>query len=198
MRILFAALVLLVTASLAHGQETKTSACELQQLAINAALGDATAQHDLGVEFFLGQRVPQDYSKAATMWRLASDAGIVKATHNLGYLTYYGKGVRQDYAEGVRLWRIAAEKGFAEAQIHIGQAYYDGTYLKRDMVEAYAWATAGRHSIQAKPEQNSPQVAKKILGMAEGLLNITRKRLTNAQMSEAEKKAAEYIAKFRP
>lgn len=63
----------------------------MQELAINAALGDVKAQYNLGVIFFR----KEDYSKAAVMWRLSSNAGHI-SSFNLGYLTYYGKDVKSD------------------------------------------------------------------------------------------------------
>src|ERR1051325_2785085 len=108
MKLLISAFILMSVYSCHYGQKPTESKCKLQELAIHAALGDADAQYDLGVEFHRGVDIAQDYSKAAVMWRLASNGGVIPAFNNLGYLTYYGKGVKQDYAEGVRLWRVAA------------------------------------------------------------------------------------------
>jgi TPR repeat protein len=184
---------ILIIASPVYGQNLEKSACELQQLAIDAALGNSVAQYNLGVEFYSGKSIPQDYSKAATMWRLSGDAGNIKAFNNLGYLTYYGKGVKQDYADGVRLWRLAAEKGFAESQAHIGYAYYSGKFLKQDFAEAYAWALTSKHFVQ---QLSDKVLAEGIAKMTEHLLAKSRKNINNAQVVEAEKKAATYIARF--
>ena len=178
-----------------NAQVPNESKCQLQELAINAALGDAEAQYDLGVEFHRGVNLTQDYNRAAAMWRLAGNGGIVAAFNNLGHLTYYGRGVKQDYAEGVRLWRIAAEKGLAESQVHLGTAYMDGRYLKRDYVEAYAWAKAGQHFA---PQNADAELAKGIIEMAEKRLADARANLSATQVAEAEKRAAEYIAKYGP
>jgi len=185
--------ILLLISSSVYGQTADKSQCELQQLAIDAALGNSVAQYNLGVEFYRGKIVSQDYGKAATMWRLAGNAGNIEAFNNLGYLTYYGKGVKQDYAEGIKLWRIAAEKGFAESQAHIGNAYYDGRFLKQDFVEAYAWAWTSKHFAQ---QLNDEILAADIKKMAEELLLKSKKNLSNAQIVEAEKRAANYIAKY--
>src|SRR5688572_29468011 len=114
----------------APASRKSSSNCEVQELAIEAALGDKTAQYNLAVAFFTGERVPRDYSKSAVLWRLAVKDGNLGAHNNLGYLMYYGQGTKQDYAEGVRLWRVAAERGMPESQIHLGFAYYDERFLK--------------------------------------------------------------------
>lgn len=186
-------LCILVISASVYGQNTEKPKCELQQLAVDAALGDSVAQHDLGVEFFRGINVPQDYSKAAAMWRLSGNAGNSQALNNLGYLTYYGKGIKQDHAEGVRLWRLAAEKGFAESQAHIGYAYLNGKFLKQDFTEAYAWALTSKHFVR---QLSDKVLAEDIAKMTDDLLSRARKNISDAQAVEAEKKAAAYIAKF--
>ena len=193
MRILAGVIILVLTATLPYKQSTTDSKCFLQDLAIDAALGDPVAQHNLGVEFHRGVNVERDYSKAATMWRLSSSAGVIESYNNLGHLTYNGKGVKQDFAEGLRLWRIAAEKGFAESQVHIGYAYSDGKHLKQDHIEAYAWAKVGKHCA---PQMGGAHVGKAVLGMAEKLLEDAGRRLTEGQMREAERKGSEYIARY--
>src|SRR6185295_9172862 len=127
MRIL-AGFVLLFLAGIPVCGQAKKEECRLQEMAIDAALGNSDAQYDLGVEFHRGVDLPQDFAKAAMMWRMASNAGVIEAHNNLGYLTYYGKGAKQDYAEGLRLWRLAAGRGFAESQVHIADAYSDGKF----------------------------------------------------------------------
>jgi TPR repeat protein len=191
---LVAAVVLVSSCAYLRAQQpTMPAKCEMQELATNAALGDPLAQHHLGVEFHRGVSVPQDLGKAAAMWRLSSGGGVVESFNNLGYLTYYGKGVRQDFGEGLRLWRIAAEKGFAESQVHLGYAYTDGRHLRRDYVEAHAWASVGKQSAQRIADA---EMRKSVVEMADKLLAGVTWRLSEAQMREAEKKAAEYVAKF--
>jgi TPR repeat protein len=186
-------LFILIISSSVYGQKSDKPTCELQQLAIDAALGDSVAQHDLGVEFYSGKNIPQDYNKAATMWRLSGNQGNAQALNNLGYLTYYGKGIKQDYAEGVRLWRLAAEKGFAESQAHIGCAYLKGNFLNQDFIEAYAWALTSKHFVR---QLNDKILAEDIAKMTDDLLFKARKNISDVQTVEAEKKAAAYIAKF--
>ena len=195
MRIPALVIFLLLTTGLMSAQTRNAPRCELQQLAINAALGDAGAQYDLGVEFFRGVDVPQDFAKSAALWRMASKAGVLSSFNNLGYLTYYGKGVKEDHAEGLRLWRVAAEKGFAESQVHIAEAYSDGRFLKQDFVEAYAWAKAGKHFAARITDA---ELAESIGKMAQTTMTDARRKLSATQFDVAEKKAAEYIARYKP
>ena len=75
-RILISLLTVLITSTIAHAQESRKTSCPIEELAIEAALGETTAQYNLAVEFFRGERVPRDYAKAAKLWRSASDAGL--------------------------------------------------------------------------------------------------------------------------
>ena len=180
----------------AHAQEAASPKCSLQQLAIDAALGDIDAQFNLGVAFYRGEDVSRDYGKAAKMWRIALDAGRVVAANNLGYLKYYGlPGVEQDYSEGIRLWRFAAVRGIAESQVHMGEVYSDGKFLKPDFIEAYAWAKAGKHYAAKMTEQ---ELGAKIENSADEVLAGIRQKLTVKQLAIAEKKATEYIGRYAP
>jgi TPR repeat protein len=190
MRILAGILILVSTLFPSSRQVSEKADCKLQELAIDAALGDPEAQYNLGVEFHRGDAIAQDFSKAAKMWKLASDAGIIEAYNNLGFLTYNGKGVKQDYAEGARLWRVAAERGFVESQVHLGFAYADKKF-KEDYVEAYAWAkTAMHYAAQTNDEE--------MLRRAKNLASQSAKKLSDIQARQAEKKSSIYIRRFGP
>ena len=199
MRLVSCSLTLLLFAAFAFGQ-TKSGECDLQQLAIDAALGEVEAQYNLGVEFFRGRCVPKDYAKAANLWRKASDAGHTGASNNLGFLKYNGRpGVERDYAEGIRLWRFAAERGFAESQVHLAEAYLDGNLFPSDLIEAYAWAKAGKHnSVRSSEGFEKQDLAETVAKMADDVLVDVGRKLTVDERAKAEKKAAEYIRKFGP
>ncbi|HZH32342.1 MAG TPA: tetratricopeptide repeat protein [Pyrinomonadaceae bacterium] len=189
-------LILLSFCTSLYAQKADAPACSIQELAIAAALGDAEAQHDLGVAFHQGEDLPQDLAKAATMWRMAADKGVIMAFNNLGHLSYYGRGIKRDHAEGVRLWRHAAEKGLAESQVHLSIAYSDGRYLPRDYVEAYAWAKTGRLSAE---QIRGDDMRREVILMADRQVAASRRNITvPSQLAEAERKAARYIEKYVP
>ena len=203
MHILLNSLILFLIVTTAYAQQnsattTSSPKCELQELAILAALGDTAAEYNLAVEFFSGRDLPRDYAKAAILWKKASDGGHIGAHNNLGYLKYYGRGIAQDYAKGIRLWRFAAERGWAESQVHLGQAYSDGRFLESDYIEAYAWAKAGKHYAPRMADTLDRQIAEAVANDADKVLEDMRKRLSAEAMKEAEAKAADYIRRFGP
>jgi TPR repeat protein len=167
--------------------------CEIQALAIEAALGGADAQYNLAVEFHKGDKVPQDFAKSAALWKMAAKGGVVSAYNNLGHLTYYGRGIKQDYAEGIRLWRVAATQGHPESLVHLAYAYSHGKFLKIDYVEAYAWAAAGK---QAAIRDTDPEMSKAISEMADDILAKIEPNLTSATLPLAKRRATLYISRY--
>lgn len=194
MKPLLISLTLLLTLASADAQTlTAPPSCEIQALAIEAALGDADAQYNLAVAFHQGEKVPQDLAKAAALWKLAAKAGVISAYNNLGHLTYYGRGIKQNYAEGVRLWRVAATQGDSESLVHLAYAYSHGKYLKIDYVEAYAWAAAGK---QAAIRDTDSEMSKAISEMADDILAKIEPNLTSSTLPLAKRRSTLYISRY--
>ncbi len=91
-----------------------------------AASGDAAAQCGLGMMYYGGQGVRQDYAQAVFWFRKAADQRNDEAQHNLGVLYRDGQGVPQDYAQAALWFRKAAEQGNANAQYLLGLQYGGG------------------------------------------------------------------------
>ena len=58
--------------------------------------GDANAEQNLAMMFYLGRGVPQDDNEAARRYRHAADQGYANAQYNLGRMFFRGRGVPQD------------------------------------------------------------------------------------------------------
>lgn len=92
-----------------------------QSLAINrleqlAESGDAEAQNNLGIQYDIGQGVPQNHEKAAQWFRKAADQGHADAQCNLGLLYSDGKGVPLDNTEAWKWLHLAYSGGTLEAK----------------------------------------------------------------------------------
>ena len=94
------------------------------------------AQFDLAVMYTNGTGVPQDYTEAVRLYRLAAAQGHAGAQCNLAVMYDNGTGVPQDYTEAVRLYRLAASQGEAGAQCNLAMMYENGTGLPQDHAEA--------------------------------------------------------------
>jgi TPR repeat protein len=88
-------------------RDFKTALKEFRRLALK---GLAKAQYNLGVMYFRGQGVPQDYAKAVEWYRKAADQGHADSQYNLGLMYYKGQGVPQDYVQAHMWFNLAASR----------------------------------------------------------------------------------------
>ena len=77
-------------------------------LASAAKLGHAAAAYDLALLYIEGQQFPQDYARAAELFRTAAQAGNPEAQYALATLYKEGRGVAKDEREAARLLGAAA------------------------------------------------------------------------------------------
>jgi len=75
-----------------------------------AERGNALAQFNLGLHYYDGRGVAQDYTEAVKWFRKAADQGYVEAMHNLGLMYAKGQGVPQDYVEAHKWSDLAASR----------------------------------------------------------------------------------------
>ena len=81
----------------------------------SAEQGYADAQFNLGLAYYRGEGVSQDYTQAVSWYRKAAEQGVAAAQYNLGVCYYKGEGVSQDYTQAVSWWCKAAEQGHSLA-----------------------------------------------------------------------------------
>lgn len=150
-----------------------------------AVLGNASAQHNLGIMYNKGQGVPQDYAEAVKWYRKAAEQGVAKAQYNLGIMYDKGQGVPRDYAEAVKWYRRAAEQGVAVAQYGLGVMYYKGHGIPLDYVQAHKWLNLAAATFTDKTEREK----------AASNLDLMAGKMPPAQVAEAQKLAREWKQK---
>jgi uncharacterized protein len=101
--------------------------------------GDAKAQYNLGLMYYNGQGVVQDYKEAVKWYRQSAEQEYVDAQYNLGWMYDEGKGVIQDYKEAVKWYRRSAEQGDGFAQYNLALNYENGKGVLQDYKEAVKW-----------------------------------------------------------
>ncbi len=126
-----------------------------------------------------------DYATALREWRPLAEQGNAKAQYNLGIIYLNGEGVPQDYAKAVGWWRKAAEQGHAGAQFNLGFMYYNGRGVPQDYAHAHMWLNLVAST--SPPGKDRDQAVKN--------RDIVAKKMTPAQMSEAERLAREWKPK---
>ena len=106
-----------------------------------AEQGDAETQLNLGVMYYNGNGVSQDYKQAFKWSAKAAEQGLATAQYNLGVMYYHGNGVSQDYKQAFKWFTKAAEQGYDSAQYNLGVMYYGGHEVPRDIEQAVKWYT---------------------------------------------------------
>ncbi len=97
------------------------------------------AKYNLGLRYYKGEDVKQDFDKAVLYFHEAAEQGHAEAQNALGECYYGGEGVKKSNIEAAKWFRKAAEQGLPKAQTYLGQCYYDGDGVKEDKEEAVKW-----------------------------------------------------------
>lgn len=74
------------------------------------------ATNILAAKYFHGDGVPQDYQRAATLFRQTAEHGNEIAQFNLGYMYQNGLGLPVDYGKACVFYQAAAAQGYRPAQ----------------------------------------------------------------------------------
>ena len=164
-------------------QEQKTTPeQQFKTVQQKAEQGDATAQFNLGVMYTNGYGVWQDYAQAAAWFLKAAEHGDAMAQIALGYAYAKGQGVPQDDVQAVAWYRKAAEQGYADAQHNLGVMYADGVGVPQDDIEALKWTNLA--AVRASGD------TQKVFA------DRLAKKMTPAQIAEAQKRAQEWTLAF--
>lgn len=126
-----------------------------------AEQGLDVAQYNLGILYYSGNGVRQDYYKAYRWIRAAADQGHVAAMFNTGVLYFNGQGVNprwmsfwplnlinmsSNMQEAARWYERAANLGHGGASYNLATMYRDGFGVEQDPVLAWKWAWASREN----------------------------------------------------
>ena len=111
----------------------------VQLLRSLAEQGDVGAQYNLGVQYSIGEGIPQDDQEAGKWQRKAAEQGYFLAQASLGSRYTKGLGVLQDYQEARKWLRKAANQGYGVAQYNLGVMYAAGLGAPPDFITAHMW-----------------------------------------------------------
>ena len=145
--------------------------------------GDARAQSLLGLIYYRGHGVQQDYKEAVKWFRRAADQRDAVAQFYLGVMYYDGEGVPRDTAEAAKWYRLAADQGNPEAQYNLGVFYASGEAWDADYVSAYMWfSLAAAHFAASDKDRNAAVTGR----------DVVARQMTHDQIAEAQKRASEW------
>ena len=115
---------------------------------------DAETLYNIGLRYYNGDGVGQDYAKAVDCFRQAAEQGYATAQNNLGYCYKNGLGVTKDYTQAVSWYRKAAEQGNAAAQNNLGYCYDNGQGVTQDYAQAADWYRKAAEQGYATAQNN--------------------------------------------
>ena len=95
-----------------------------------AEQGHVDGQRNLGVLYYLGQGVPQDYKEAKKWWELAAEQEDGFSQYSLGLM---------HFKEAKKWWELAAEQGDVDAQYNLGLMHLGELGGMHDKEEAEKW-----------------------------------------------------------
>ena len=81
---------------------------ELSELHAEAEAGDAEAQFNLGLMYYNGEGVTQDYKQAVYWYSKSAEQGDADGQLMLGAMYRDGRGVTQDYVQAHKWFNIAS------------------------------------------------------------------------------------------
>ncbi len=112
--------LLTLTTSSAYAQNKKAKKQKTTQTADTlsvdylkkrAEAGDANAQNSLGVCYYWGKQVEQNYETALKWWSVAAKANHVEAIANMGLCYQLGHGTKRDSVMAVKLYKSSIQRG---------------------------------------------------------------------------------------
>jgi TPR repeat protein len=119
-----------------------------------AEWGKTTSQYELGLMYYNGQGVEQNYKEAFKWFRVSAQKGLPDAQYYLGLMYYESKAVTRNYSNAFYLFLTAAKQGKTEAQFILGAMYISGQGVPRSYIKAYAWTSIAYKNGYDQAEQN--------------------------------------------
>ena len=175
--------MLLLSAAVMIFMVRLTIASDLDSIKVAAEQGDAEAQVSLGSMYDTGEGIAQNHTEAVRWFRMAAEQGLANAQFKLGIMYSDGRGVPKNDAEAVRWIRKAAEQGDVIAQVKLGYTYQTAEGIPKDYVQAYVWM-----SIAAAQGHE----------WAKSNLNTIAKKMTTADIAQAQELSLEYWEAYGP
>ena len=98
----------------------------------------AAALYDLGLKYYFGDSITQNYSQAAEYFIQSAQQEYADAQNSLAEMYLYGQGVAQDIEQAFAWLQKAAEQGLADAQYNLGVMYENGLGIAQNYGQAIA------------------------------------------------------------
>ncbi len=91
-----------------------------------AKLGHTESQYNLGLCYFDGCGIGQDYETSFDWFMKAAEQGHIGGQHRVGMCYLEGDGVGRDFVQAVMWFEKASEQGSPISQYNLGLCYENG------------------------------------------------------------------------
>lgn len=116
--------------------------------------GNSEAQYVLGLMYFEGELLDQNYAKAFNLHRLVAEKGSMYAQYSIGIMLENGWGCAQDPYRAFYWHMRAARQGYCTAQYRVGCHFYYGISIEKDREQAKEWFERSAQQEFAESENN--------------------------------------------
>lgn len=118
----------------------------------SADRGYPMAYNSVGLQYYWGRGVSQDYGEALSWYKKGADLEDLEAQYNIGVLFRDGQGVKQDYSEAAKWFEKAADQGDKRAQYNLGQIYMEGAL--KNLPKSIEWFRKAAEQGVAEAQYN--------------------------------------------
>ena len=112
--------------------------------------GASSGCYNLGLLYYNGTEVEQEYFKAAEAFAKACDDGHEKACYNLAYMYQNGYGVRLDSKKALDLYEKTCSSGLGASCYNISNMYEVADGVEKDLFKAVEYLTKACNLDHAK------------------------------------------------
>jgi hypothetical protein len=129
--------------------------------------GNIPAQCTVGLMYYQGKGVAQDFAAAALWLEKAALQGNAGAQYNRGFLYETGKGVERDAVKAAEWYKKAAAQGHARAQNRLSELHKTGDGVTQEVSRAAA-RNNGKEGVPMPEEKQSLENVSKPFSKWEG------------------------------
>lgn len=112
---------------------------------LSANLGNKNGQYNLGISYYSGTGLSQNFDKAFNFLNLCANQKDSKAQLLIGFMYDEGKGIPQDKIKAFKYYKLAADQGNEKGQFYVANMYWEGKYIKKDPGEGLKYFKLSAH-----------------------------------------------------
>jgi len=106
-------------------------------LKVSVACGNMYAQNIMGILFYQGQLVKQNFKQAIALFKKSANQGCMESMHSLGCIYDRGKIINQDFGQAFHWYQKAAKLGEDDSQYNLAFFYLEGKIVEQNDTEAF-------------------------------------------------------------